>query len=200
MGDRWGEAARRRLMQVVGGPARFQVIAVLACVLALDAAHKGTVGAVGPELERSLHLSNTELGSLIAVSSAMGALAAVPVGILTDRVRRTALLCVSIAVWSAATVAGGFVGSFIWLLLPRIVLGAATATAGPTLASLIGVYFSPTERGRVYGLILTGELLGAGAGLLVGALAGTLGGGRLADRLIHRGHVNGRLTVPRRRS
>lgn len=155
-------------MRVVGGPARFQVIAVLACVLALDAADKGTVGAVGPELKRYLHLSNTDLGSLIAVSSAMGALAAVPVGILTDRVRRTGLLAASIGVWSLATVACGFAGSFVWLLLPRLVLGAATATAGPTLAALVGDYFPPAERGRIYGFILSGELLGTGVGLLIG--------------------------------
>lgn len=34
----------------VARPARFRVIAILACVLALDSADKGTVGAAGPEL------------------------------------------------------------------------------------------------------------------------------------------------------
>ncbi|GAA4496667.1 MFS transporter [Actinoallomurus oryzae] len=164
----WGEAGKRWIIQAVGGPARFRVIAVLACVLALDSADKGTVGAAGPELKRSLHLSNTELGSLTAVSSAMGGLASIPVGMLTDRVRRTGLLAASIAVWSVATVAGGFAGSYTSLLPARLVLGAATATAGPTLASLIGDYFPSAERARIYGFILSGELLGAGVGLLAG--------------------------------
>ncbi|GLY80260.1 hypothetical protein Airi01_085270 [Actinoallomurus iriomotensis] len=177
---RWGEAGRRWLLRAVGGPARLRVIAILACVLALDSADKGTVGALGPELKQSLHLSNTELGSLIAVSSAMGGLAAIPVGILTDRVRRTGLLAVSIAVWSLATVAGGFAGSFAWLLPARLVLGAATATAGPTLASLVGDYFPSAERARIYGFILSGELLGAGAGLLVGGNLGRVLGWRSA--------------------
>lgn len=127
--NRWGDAGGRWLVQAVGGPARFPVVAVLACVPALDAADKGTVGAAGPELKRYLHLSNTDLGSLTAISSAMGAVAAVPVGILTDRVRRTGLPAVSIAVWSVATVAGGFAGSFGWLLPAWVVLGAATAPA-----------------------------------------------------------------------
>jgi predicted MFS family arabinose efflux permease len=41
------------------------------------------------------------------------------------------------------------------------------AAAGPIVASLIGDLFAPAERGRIYGFILTGELLGAGFGLLI---------------------------------
>jgi len=45
-----------------------------------------------------------------------------------------------------------------------VALGAVTAAAGPIVASLIGDWFPSSERGRIYGYILTGELLGAGAG------------------------------------
>lgn len=162
------DRAWRRLLGIVGGPARFQVISILACVLALDSADKGTIGAIGPELKPSLGITNTELGSLTAVSSGVGAVAAVPVGVLTDRVNRARLLAISVIAWSAAMVASGLADSFTWLLLSRLALGAVTATAGPTLASLIGDYFPATERGRIYGFILSGELLGAGFGLLVG--------------------------------
>ncbi|MCO5992965.1 MFS transporter [Actinoallomurus rhizosphaericola] len=160
--------ARRRLLELVGGPARFQVIAILAGVMALDAADKGTIGAVAPELKQSLGITNTQLGALTSVSSGVGALAAVPVGALTDRVNRSRLLAVSIVLWGAAMVAGALAGSFLWLLLSRLALGAVTATSGPPVASLIGDYFPPGERGRIYGFVLSGELLGAGLGLLVG--------------------------------
>ncbi|MCO5972994.1 MFS transporter [Actinoallomurus soli] len=160
--------ARRRLLELVGGPARFQVIAILAGVMALDAADKGTIGAVAPELKQSLGITNTQLGALTSVSSGVGALAAVPVGALTDRVNRSRLLAVSIVLWGAAMVVGALAGSFLWLLLSRLALGAVTATSGPPVASLIGDYFPPGERGRIYGFVLSGELLGAGLGLLVG--------------------------------
>ncbi len=42
-----------------------------------------------------------------------------------------------------------------------------TATAGPAIASLTGDYFPSAERARMLGLILTGELVGAGIGLVV---------------------------------
>lgn len=160
--------AARWVIGAVGGPARFRIIAVLAGVLALDAADKGTVGAVAPELKESLGISNTELGSLTAVSSASAALAVIPVGVLADRVRRVRLLAASIVLWVLAMLAGGLADSYQWLLLSRLALGAVSATAGPTLSSLIGDFFPPGERARVYGFILSGEMLGVGFGLLVG--------------------------------
>ncbi|MGI5158536.1 MFS transporter [Microbispora sp. CA-102843] len=160
--------AVRWVIGAVGGPARFQIIAVLACVLALDAADKGTVGAVAVELKESLGITNTELGSLTAVSSASAALAVIPVGVLTDRVRRVRLLAASVVLWVLAMLASGLADSYQWLLLSRLALGAVSATAGPTLSSLIGDFFPPGERARVYGFILSGEMLGVGLGLLVG--------------------------------
>jgi len=53
------------------------------------------------------------------------------------------------------------------------------AVSGPVVASLIGDYFSPGERGRVYGLVLAGEGTCTAVGLLVtgelGALSWRLG-------------------------
>ncbi|MEU0478198.1 MFS transporter [Streptosporangium sp. NPDC006013] len=160
--------AVRRMAAVVGGPARFRIIVLLGCVLALVAADQATVGAVGVEVKRSLGITNTELGSLSAVSSGAGALAVLPVGVLTDRARRVRILAVSLAVWSLAMLVSGLADSFLWLLLSRLALGAVTAAAGPTIASLVGDFFPAAERGRIYGFILSGEMLGAGFGLLIG--------------------------------
>ena len=143
----------RRTMTVVGGPARFRIIAMLAGVLSLVAADQGTVGAVGVEIKQSLGVTNTELGSLTGVSSAAGALAVLPVGVLTDRIRRVRFLAVCLALWSLAMLVGGLADSFSWLLLSRVVLGVLTAAAGPTVVSLVGDFFSSAERVRIYGFI-----------------------------------------------
>ena len=58
-------------------------------------------------------------------------------------------------------------GSFGELLLARVFLGGVTAAAGPMVASLVGDYFPASERGRIYGYILGGELIGAGVGFAV---------------------------------
>lgn len=143
------------------------MVLLLAGVLSLTSADMATVGATATQLEASLHIGNTDIGLLVTVSSGIGALTTLPFGALTDRVNRTHLLVASILVWSAAMVASAAAPSFLLLLLFRLVLGAAIASAGPLVASLTGDLFEPSERGRIYGFILAGELVGAGFGLLV---------------------------------
>ena len=167
-------AARREALRVAGGRARARALVLLACVLALDTADISTIGAIAGRLEPALSLSNTELGLLVAIPAVAAALATPPVGVLTDRVNRVRLMSVSVLVWGAAMVASGLSGSFGALLVTRVALGAANATAGPTVSSLTGDLFAPRERGRVYGLILSGELLGAGLGFVVSGELATL--------------------------
>jgi predicted MFS family arabinose efflux permease len=152
-----------------------RAILVLALVLALDAADKGAVGAVAAPLERDLGLANTQIGLLLAVVSLLGGAATFPAGMLVDRVRRTRLLAGSIVLWGLAMAASALSGSFLWLLLSRLGLGLVTGTAGPSVASLMGDYVAAGQRGRVYGLLLTGELAGTGFGLVgAGLVAGLL--------------------------
>jgi len=159
--------ALQRFDAVVGGPARRGVIVLLACVLALDSADKATVGAVGVQLERGLHIGNASLGLLVAVTSLTGGLGAIPAGGLVDRVRRTHLLPIAIALWSVAMIISGVAVSFGMLLITRVALGAIVATAGPSVASLTGDYFPGSERARIYGFIISGELVGAAFGFLI---------------------------------
>jgi MFS family permease len=84
--------------------------------------------------------------------------------VLADRARRTWILGFALLTWGAAMLWSATASSFGGLLLTRLCLGAVTAAAGPIVASLIGDWFPAAERGRIYGYILTGELLGAGVG------------------------------------
>ena len=159
-------AASARLTVALGGPTRTQVVVVLAGVLALSSADAATVGASAIELRQHLHIDNTDIGLLVAVSSLVGAIAAVPFGVLADRVRRTWTLSATIVLWGVA---------MLWSAdrsvlrracsSTRLALGLVTAAAGPIVASLVGDYFPGRERGRIYSFILTGELIGAGRGL-----------------------------------
>lgn len=157
---------RRQLERAAGGPARARVIVVLAAVLALNSADTATVGAAATYLRRALHVSNFDIALLVAVTAIVGALFSVPFGVLADRVRRTSLLSFVIVFWGVAMLASASVSSFGALLLVRVGLGAVTAAAGPVVASLVGDYFPSRERGKIYGYILSGELLGAGFGFV----------------------------------
>lgn len=171
---RWvARKARGRVVNMVGGPARARVVVLFACVLALSGADTGTIGAVAKQLESTMKIDNTEVGLLSSASLIVGAVFVLPVGMLVDRSRRIPLLAGSIVLWSVATLASAFAGSYSTLLITRFALGAVAATAGPAIASLTGDYFPARERGRVYSYILSGEIGGTViVGFLVsGALA-----------------------------
>src|SRR5437899_3249287 len=170
LGRRIGMAARggrQHLDVFLGGPDRTRVIFLLAAVLALSSADAATVGASAIELRQALRISNTDIGMLVGVTSLVAAVASVPFGVLADRAPRTRTLGLTIFLWGAAMFWSATVSSFGRLLLARVFLGVVTAAAGPVVASLVGDLFAEEERGRIYGYILTGELLGAGVGFAV---------------------------------
>ncbi len=170
------EAGWRRAVLHVGGPARMQVVLLLAATLALDGADKGTVSAAAGDLKQTFGVDNTDIGLLVTASTLVGALMTIPVGALTDKVRRTRLLSASVLVWAVAMLVSASSQSYLWMLLSRVALGAVTATAGPTVASLTGDFFPARARARMYGFILAGELIGTGIGFgASGVIAGSVG-------------------------
>lgn len=158
---------RRVVVEAAGGPARARVVLTLAAVLALDGADTGTVGATENNLERAFHVGNTEIGLLLSAVSLVGAIFAIPMGVLTDRTNRVRLLTFSIVLWAVAVLFSGAAQSYVWLLAARVGLGVVTATAGPAVASLTGDFFPASERGRIYGLIVGGDLAGVGIGFVI---------------------------------
>jgi len=162
-----GRAGTRALENALGGAERTRVIVVLAAVLALSSADTSTVGAAATSLRSALHITNTDVGLLVTVTSLVAAVASLPFGVLADRVTRTRTLGAAIVLWGAAMIWSAVVPTFGDLLIARLFLGGVTAAAGPLVASLVGDYFHASERGRIYGYILAGELVGAGIGFAV---------------------------------
>ena len=63
-------------------------------------------------------------------------------------------------------------------------LGAVTAAAAPCVASLVGDFFPPEERARIYGAILGGELVGIGIGFSLSGEVSTILGWRWSFYLL----------------
>lgn len=160
-------AAAERVTEILGGARRARVITVLAAVLGLSGADVATVGASATELRHALGISDTQIGLLVATTMLVGAVATIPFGMLADRVRRTTTLALAVALWGAAMAWSAAASDYQMLLAARIFLGIVTAAAGPMIASLVGDYFPGGERGRMWGFILTGELIGVGFGFVV---------------------------------
>ncbi|MEZ0353829.1 MFS transporter [Mycobacterium sp. pR1184] len=163
---------------------RWKPIVLLAMVVGLQSADAGTVGALVVPLTQSLHINNIQVGLLVTVSTGVGAVATLVAGPLADRTVRVRLLWMALLLCSAAMALSAASPNYGWLLACRVALGAGIAVSGPVVASLVGDYFKPAERGRVYGLVLAGEGTCTAIGLLVagelGAFSWRLGFGWLA--------------------
>jgi predicted MFS family arabinose efflux permease len=167
-----------RITETAGGPARLRVILLLAAVLALQSADIGSIGALASQLEKALDIGNTQLGLLITVTALVGAGVAFPAGGLADRANRVRLLSWAIGLWSLGMIGSGLAANYTMLLLARVALGVLAAVCGPMVASLTGDLFPAQDRSRIYGMILTGELLGTGVGLVIAAEVGAVAGWR----------------------
>ncbi|HEX6457795.1 MAG TPA: MFS transporter [Thermoleophilaceae bacterium] len=166
---------RARLRETAGGGAATRAVVLFGAVLGLDSADKATLGATAAQLKHQLVITNTEVGVLAAAATALSALATVPAGALVDRTNRVRLLAGSVGLWGVAMIWTGLAGSFTMLLISRVALGIVLATAGPAIASLTGDLFPEDRRARVFGYILTGDLVGSGVGFLIsGNVAGVL--------------------------
>lgn len=156
----------------LGGREQARVIIVLAAALGLDGADLGAVGAMAPILEHHFSISKEQIGLLITASKGVGIFSTLFFGSIVDRSCRTRLLAIIVTLWGAAIVVCGVATSYHFLLVARLGLGIIAAATLPCTASLIGDYFPGAERGRIYGYVLSGEIIGTGIGfILAGELA-----------------------------
>lgn len=90
-----------------------------------------------------------------------------PLGAVADAVNRRKLLIAGIAVWSAATVAGGFAQGFGSMFASRIFIGVGEAVLGPCAVTMISDLFPPEKRGRPVALYVFGSMIAYGLGSLI---------------------------------
>src|SRR2546430_1222864 len=122
-----------------------------------------------PTLVTELHASTTQLEWIVDAYNLVFAALVLAAGNLGDRVGRKGVLLAGLAVFGAATVAGGLGSSPGELIAARAVMGLGAALIFPaTLSLLTNVFTERRERARAIGL------WGAttGVGIAVGPIAG----------------------------
>lgn len=154
--------------------------AVLVGAVALARADAGLVGALAPELRRSLSLDDTQIGLLASLASVTGACSALPGGFLVDRRSRRAVLAAALLVWSLALGVAGLAAGFAVLAAGRLVSGATSSVARPGAVSVIGDGYGLDARTRALARLDATEAAGAAACYLAAAAAVAIGSWRLA--------------------
>ncbi len=90
-----------------------------------------------------------------------------------ERVRRLSLISVGTVLWSAATAACGWAGSWVQLLVARMGVGLGEAIGLPSLQSVISDYFPANRRGLAISVLMLAPP--------IGAFVGFVGGGWIAQ-------------------
>src|SRR5215470_14035863 len=106
-----------------------------------------------PSLDRELHATTTQLQWVVDAFNLAFAALLLTFGSLSDRFGRKGMLLAGLAVFGAASLAGGFTTSPGQLIAARAVMGLGAAMTFPSTLSLISnVFTERRERARAIGL------------------------------------------------
>jgi len=155
-------------------------VLLLAAINVINYVDRSVIFVLFEPIKRDLALSDTQLGWLGSAYVVVYALAAVPLGILSDLKSRRAVIATGVAVWSSFTALGGLARNFSQLFLCRSFVGVGEASYTPAAQSLIADYFPERGRALALGIFWGGLALGGILGIWVGGELEGLYGWRAA--------------------
>jgi MFS family permease len=153
--------------RAAGGSQR--LVLLICAVLFINYVDRGNLATAAPLIQDELHLTATELGTLLSAFFYTYVLLMVPVGWLGERFGAHKVLAIGVAIWSAATLLTGFAHSFVTLLLLRLMLGVGESAAFPCSSKLVAMAVEPSRIGRANGWMSFGYLAGPALGTVLGA-------------------------------
>jgi len=143
---------------------------LLTLVNLLNYLDRNVVYAVFEPIKRDLKLSDAQLGWLGSAYIVVLSLAALPLGVIGDLRSRRSVITLGVAVWSAATAAGGFVRQFWQLFTCRALVGFGEAGYGPASQAIIAQYYKGRRRAFAIGVYSVGMALGGVLGIWFGGV------------------------------
>jgi len=160
------------------------VFSLLFLLYMFDYIDRMIVGSLFPFIKADWGLTDTQLGSLVsAVYWAIVALT-FPISILVDRWSRRRTIGAMAAVWSLATFACAFVGSFGQLLATRTLIGVGEAGYAPGGTAMISAMYPKEKRSWIMGLWNASIPLGSAIGVALGGIIAANWGWRHAFGIV----------------
>jgi MFS transporter, Spinster family, sphingosine-1-phosphate transporter len=126
--------------------------------------------SIGPELKKEFMFSDAQVGLTGSAFLLVYTVAALPMGLLADRVSRTRIIAIGVILWSLATWYTAIAHTFFEIFAGRAVLGIGEASYVPAGTALLAAYFAPGERARVLSRWGASTLVGTAAGFLIGGI------------------------------
>jgi EmrB/QacA subfamily drug resistance transporter len=106
-----------------------------------------------PSIRDELHLGAGELQWVLSGYALTFGLLLVPAGRFGDARGRRDVFIAGVVVFTLASAACGFAPNALFLIVARLIQGAAAGVVNPQVSGLIQQLFEPRERGRPFGLL-----------------------------------------------
>lgn len=155
-------------------------LAILTFVNLFNYLDRFIVASLFESLRESLGLTDPQLGWLMSGFIIVYMLASPLFGYLGDRRRRTRVISAGVAIWSLATMAGGWAWNFASLFVARAFVGVGEAAYATITPALLSDYFPLRTRGRVFAVFFMAIPVGSALGYVVGGLIDKAFGWRTA--------------------
>jgi EmrB/QacA subfamily drug resistance transporter len=123
-----------------------------------------------PSIRSDLHLSPGELQWVLSGYALTFGLVLVPAGRYGDARGRRNVFIAGLLLFTLSSAAAGLATGALWLVVARLVQGAAAGVVNPQVSGLIQQLFSPRERGRPFGLLGATIGISTAVGPLLGGL------------------------------
>jgi MFS family permease len=160
---------------------RSYVLLVLVIVYTFNFIDRQIVGILAVPIKTELHLSDSQLGLMGGLAFALFyTLLGIPIARLADRVSRTGIMTVALALWSLMTAVCGLTQNFAQLFMARVGVGVGEAGGVAPAYSLICDYFPTKERARALSVYSFGIPIGAASGIVLGGFITSLMSWRMA--------------------
>ncbi len=168
----------------VGKKAAFFTLALSCAFAMLDFMDRQVLAALFPYLKQDLGFSDSQLGLLVSIVNISIAVFTVPTGFFIDRWSRKYMMGIMTFVWSLATGACYFAGTYAHLLMARFFVGAGEAGYVPASQSLISASFPEKYRSTALSIFVTSIGLGGPLGIIIGAFVAQHWGWRHAFGIV----------------
>jgi len=153
-------------------------------LMTFDFIDRQIVVSMFPYLKAEWALSDRELGALISVVSLTIAITTLPLSLLVDNWSRVKGVVVMATVWSLATIACAFAGSYQRLFVARAFIGLGEAGYGPAAGAILSSIFPTRMRATIIGGFLAAASFGSVLGVVLGGVIAARWGWKTAFGIV----------------
>jgi ABC-type branched-subunit amino acid transport system ATPase component/sugar phosphate permease len=169
-----GEEMPLREALRIGGWTTVITIGLAGALVGFDNA---AVAVLSPDIQETLGASDAVMGAIAGAGGVLFLLGSVPISSLADRLPRTRIAAVCVALWSVLIALTGMVQTAFALFMARVGTGLAQSYELPVNGPVLIDAYPIEARGRVFGLSFSFQLGGfIVAPLLAGGITELVGG------------------------